>query len=409
MASRSKLSLTLVVGAFTAMFFASGRWSIARVTTVDTSALWLEPRSWMVAGLAFLALAPVGRSARFRASSAMVPFLAFCFYFLTALVWAPDLELALNKSKELLLLAVGVCSVHRLAVMYGPGRVIAHTWVVLVVLFGLFGVLALVQGGGGAGERVAVLGGGPNVFGRNMALLAIACVATSFRATQRLPWYAGGTIAAILTLLSGSRGAFLALFSGMIVLFYVRRVKLTRAMYVAIGIAVVAYILLNYTAMGQSAWSAFEHRILFLTIEQQHGAGREDIYHDAYLLGLKSPLFGQGLAAFPALTGTIHPHNLFLEAFSEGGILGLGFVILTLAPTLLLILRRAPTVSALDTAAFIALLASAQFSGDFFDSRGVFLFALLIPLSHVANSRPRLLKYPRGSSALDSKSVFVGR
>jgi hypothetical protein len=42
---------------------------------------------------------------------------------------------------------------------------------------------------------------------------------------------------------------------------------------------------------------------------------------------------------------------------------------------------------ALELAAFAALLASAQFSGDFYDSRGVLVFGLLAVLQDVGTSR----------------------
>jgi len=59
------------------------------------------------------------------------------------------------------------------------------------------------------------------------------------------------------------------------------------------------------------------------------------------------------------------------------------------------VLRRRGNHHALELAAFAALLASAQFSGDFYDSRGVLLFGLLAVLQDsrsqsVLTSRMRL-------------------
>ena len=85
-------------------------------------------------------------------------------------------------------------------------------WRTLAIVYALFAVMALSNSD--ADSRLAVLGGGPNVFGRNMAILGLICVDAIVRGRARALAIVGVSVAGMLVLLSGSRGAMLAITSG---------------------------------------------------------------------------------------------------------------------------------------------------------------------------------------------------
>ena len=112
------------------------------------------------------------------------------------------------------------------------------------------------------------------------------------------------------------------------------------------------------------------------TVEQGHMAGRETLYWSAIEIGMERPVFGNGLNTFRDWFG-IYPHNLFLELLAETGFVGIGLFLLMCGAAIRPVFR--PTMR-LETALFalwLGLLAAANFSGDLFDSRLLFV---LLPL-----------------------------
>jgi O-antigen ligase len=97
-------------------------------------------------------------------------------------------------------------------------------------------------------------------------------------------------------------------------------------------------------------------------------------------MGLRHPVAGGGLNAFQALGHGVYPHNVFLEAFAEGGILGVTVLVLFLARPLWLLGARRDDVL-VPLACFAVVLLSSQFSGNFFDTRGVFLLAAFLTMT----------------------------
>jgi O-antigen ligase len=383
-----------------ALFMVVGRWSFARIAGGEGEQFVLEPRVWLIVMLCALAFAPIampssGLSARQR--NAGIALLGFVGYLMLTVAWAPDLTLAWNKAMELGLVGMALLAVIRLLPVL-PARALADgMWRALVVVFAIFAVFALLGTSDGS-TRVAVLGGGPNVFGRNMALLALFCVNTLLLGRARALPIMGLGVAALLVLLSGSRGAMLASTIGTLVLLWVHRVRPSKLLWLVLGGAVLVTLVVIFTELGQHALAMFNERVIKLTFEQEYDSGRSTLHDQAMAVGWSAPLYGDGLGGFSTHSVFDYPHNIVLEAWSEGGLVGVGLLAGALALPLHTLLRRRGSHHALEIAAFAALLASAQFSGDFFDSRGVMLFGLLAVLQDTGSGVRSRFGTPRWTS-----------
>jgi O-antigen ligase len=375
--------LGTAAGLLLGVFMVAGRWSMSRLGDGEESAMALEPRLWAVALLLAVAFAPHrtgGRVLARRGELALGGWLAFIGYFVVSVAWAPDFVMAGTKALELAMIAGALAAIARLAQVIDPRELSAALWRTLGATLVVFAVLGLDHVG--TGERMSVLGGGPNVFGRNMALLATLCIDMLLRDRKRALAGLGLCAAAMLVLLSGSRGAIVALLLATAVLLWGHRVRPTKLLVAALIVVVLVALAVMFTAPGQAAAEMFHERVIRLTLEEEHDSGRSDIYDDAIALGWSAPLYGDGLAGFPARGFFVYPHNLELEAWAEGGLVGVVLLALALWRPIVTLIERPRGVVPLDLAAFVALLGAAQVSGDFFDARGVMIFGLLAVLQH---------------------------
>ncbi len=365
-----------------ALFLVVGRWSLSRVAGGDAGHFVLEPRVWVVALACAVAFAPIAMPVRAlppRARKAGIALLVFVGYLVLTTAWAPDFTAASSKAFELALIGMVLLAVIRLLPVLSAREFSAGMWRTLVVVFSIFAAFAMLRTSDGE-TRVAVLGGGPNVFGRNMALLALFCVNTLLVGRTRALAIFGLGVAGVLVLLSGSRGAMLAGSVGTVVLLWVHRVRPTKLVWLALGSALIVALVATFTDAGQAALAMFNERVVRLTFEQEYDSGRSTLFDQAIALGWSAPVYGQGLGGFGMHSALDYPHNIALEAWAEGGALGIALLVAAIALPLEAVVRRRGKHHALELAAFAALLASAQFSGDFYDSRGVLLFGLLAVL-----------------------------
>lgn len=367
-------------GVLLAGFLVAGRWSFSRLGGGEGS-MALEPRLWIAALLLALAYSPqaaVLRPSAPRAQRAWLAWAGFFVYFTLSVAWAPNLELAATKAAELGMIAAVAVSLVRLARVVEPREISAGLWRTLTLVFLAFALMAMANTD--PDTRMSVLGGGPNVFGRNMALLGLCCIDAVLRGRQRAAAVAGLCVAAMLVLLSGSRGALVAIGSGTFALLWGHRVRPGRMAQAGLVLLVAAIAFAVFTDVGRAALEMFRERVIRLTIEEEHDSGRSAIYDQAIALGWQGPVYGDGLAGFPARGYFVYPHNIALEAWAEGGAIGVVLLLLALREPMAALLQRPRSVAAIDLAAFVALLLGAQFSGDFFDSRGVILLGLLAVL-----------------------------
>lgn len=378
-------------GTLLTLYVLAGRWSVDRLFRevkqaesylsygLDTISLY-ELRFWIVAGLLVVLLfqpratgtGVVKRGAR---NFSMALYFFYFYLFATAL-WAPDGSFAFQKSWELMLIVLtSVCVRHATLEPQGPD-VREWFWRTMVAITGLMAVMATVKAATSGAERLAVLGGGPNIFGRMMALLAVGCL--YFWRRRGGPFFIGlGVLSALLIVLSGSRGSMLSTLVAVCAFFFYEKIDARRLSLAAGFAAIVGGAALFGTPMGRNAIATYETRVNQLMIKEGHTSGRTDIYKDALELGGRYPIFGAGLAAFPGLGLGVYPHNLFLEVFCENGGLGLTLLALLFGLFTKAILLDRTNVDGAAVAAFLVIFATAQFSGDLYDSRALFMFMMM--------------------------------
>ena len=298
---------------------------------------------------------------------------------ITTVGWAPDLSLAKTKAYDLMFVAWS-CGLTVVSLAHFGWRTTLEGF--LLAVFGLGIVLAgaavIGVAMGGSEGRAAVFGGGPNVYGRNMGLLALAALSfvSDGRRWLRRPGLVVAPLAVLLVFLSGSRGAMLALFVGLFVFLFLRRWdrRVVRSMMLVVLIGLVALA----TQVGRFAVVMFQERFVVQLLMERYFTNRDTLLLDGVTAGVQHPVGGLGLAGFAQLgsKGT-YPHNMFVEAFVEGGAIGL--VVLSI-PFLFYIRRWRHGMGAGDAiaVAMLALLVvSSSISGDLFDARGVFLLLLV--------------------------------
>jgi O-antigen ligase len=383
----------LIYGILIAVFVLCGRWGIDRMLSSDThvvdALVIYELRFWVVCALAGAVLLQPRHGAVSTLTKGLkgccFALVFFIIYRLLTALWAPDAAFAARKAWDLVLL--GVATVCLYDVVAGPHGAAARRafWTALIVIAGSLAALALVKSLSSGGERMAVLGGGPNVFGRMMGLLLLA-VLRRWRRRGNVFLMLLAVLSVVLLLLSGSRGSIVAAGVAIPCFILIDRVKFTRAAAGGIAAALIFAILALFTSVGKNAVAAYEQRIAKLLLKEGYTAGRTDLYRAGIQLGSDEPVLGAGLNVFPALDIGAHPHNFFLEIFCEGGVVGL----FSFVPCLFLFLRRCiQTHRSLDgatAAAFVFILTAAQFSGDLYDSRSMFVFMMMAYLPREAGS-----------------------
>ena len=368
-----------VLGGLLALYFLLGRWTFARLQgDYDEVPYLVQPRVWAIAMIALLA-ALTFCALRDRGISSWKPIdvtiIAWIGYMLITWLWAPDPKLAADKGIEMLMLLTVAVSI---AVTRSPateGWAMLGFWYGLVAIGAAMGLLALYMSSGG---RVFTPTGGPNIFGRNMGLVGVGALllATRHFAIQRIGLYVIVVLSAMWVVMCGSRGALLATGVAGMVLLATARARLSTKIAAVAAFAVAAIAAFFCTEVGRNAVDVFRHRILQQTVEQRYTSSRDSLFSDAIQLGLEQPVAGCGLAGFRANSWT-YPHNIFLEAFAEGGAIGVLLLLLVFWTwwQSLQHCRQAKTGTTLAAVALITTAAS--FSGNFYDSRGVFILLAL--------------------------------
>ena len=383
--SRPSLSAYLL-GALVALFYLVGRWTPGRLLSprLQGSPKEGEPRLWLALLALGLVLYLATERGRGRGLSRSWPrilgflgLVALGLYFVASLAWAPSLSLAEEKAYELVLpVPLLVCIwMHRDPLGVARASIVVLTWLLLAM-----GTLAFFSSMEG---RLAVLGGGPIVFGRNMGLLAVILLAQGMVMTRQVWRVALSLLAVMLVLVSGSRGALLAMLFGSGSLALRTRVwRLVPPLIVAAG----TLVLIQDLPFVKAAQDRFAYRVLELTIRERYTAGRTTLYLESVDVFMGAPAFGLGLGGSGYALGA-YPHNIFLEIACEGGLLAVALFLVFLCSVLweCRSTRAPPDL----VGVFLVLLASAQFSGDLFDSRGVFLFGALILAAGASRRRRR--------------------
>lgn len=375
----------VVGGVLLAVFQLIGRSQVERFVGIGGVGWHMELRLWVLGALSIwlAGIAAVRGTARFGARGVgkfggMIAM--FMWYMIATILWAPDPIAAATKGYDLffvvwacvlMVTALRTCGVQATIDGFWAGLFVGG---LAIAAIGVATSIAGVTGG-----RLSVLGGGPNVFGRNMGLLTLASLSLIFdsRRGRRSVGVAVAPVAALLVLLSGSRGSMLALFFGVIVYLFVQQVD-RRVIRSLLAVGMVVAVAALATRFGALAVAVFRDRFVFGLLVDQYFTHRDVLLLEAIRVGLQYPIGGLGLAGFEQVgTRGGYPHNIFAEAFAEGGLPGL---ILLCAPIFKYVRRWRQGMGTGDslTVAGLGLLGVASsISGDLFDARGVFLLLLM--------------------------------
>lgn len=257
---------------------------------------------------------------------------------------------------------------------------------VLVAMFAsgmLYAWAGLIIGETDAQGRTVAFGGGPNVYVRVVLLgiLASVALAVVYRKVALLlpiPVLAGAA------LLAGSRGGLLAAAATIVVFLLFFWHRLTWRAFVGALAVVGAGIVAIPTLTPKASTAVLEERFAVNELIQQDDySGRPDLFGQALEVFYSRPLIGGGLDAFYAHFGISqdlgYPHNLILEVAATGGLVGLallvGFTVSLVRTARSQSKLPAERVALLMAAVFIA--AASMASGDFYDTRFLWIFAAL--------------------------------
>ena len=361
-----------------------------------------EPRFWVA-----LALLPVGfcikidgrprkmTSCMFGVTGALA--VTFLLYMFISSLWSVGVgtvysSFIVYKAYETGMLLVVVLATVSVCRDADPVELQKGLWTGILAFCFLLAAAGII--GYGSGRRLAVFGGGPNVFGRNMALMCIGCLMAANAKGKYILWLILCSIGGALIILSGSRGALLSAVLSVGSTFFLMRVKWHRKIFIGICGLLLSAIILQYTPIGLRTMDVFRSRVINLTFEQEHTSGRSELLEQAIKIGSEHMYVGVGLGGYIYVTGSNYPHNLFLEAFSEGGSIGLALLVGTIGIFVINSWRDRKLIDPFLAGAFILFFIASQFSGSLFDSRSVFIFLILASIPGKQRWESQMWKRP---------------
>ena len=371
-----------VVGVLIALYVLVGRWSPSRISDSDIAGSLFEPRIWIVAILAVLTVlcdtdpnADRNAGTRRRITYSLT---GLFVYLIVSALWALPGEYRSARVVDVAILLICTVSIYRLL---GAGNApsMARWFWITISICGVILILFASTSQMVRGQRMAALGGGPNVFGRNMGLLFIAALSMMDLSASRWYWAPAVVIAPLMTVMSGSRGAVLGLIAAVVVCVILRRFRVHEAMIVACCLGIAIFFLSQPDRWGAFS-DVYERRFKTFGLDSANMDGRRPLYGAAIDLGKEHPIAGAGLSSYSALWaeyGYTYPHNLILEVFSEGGVIGLIFLLMALGAGMWQALKARGEKTWAPFAALALMLVASQISGDLYDSRAIFVFLLM--------------------------------
>jgi len=410
---RTLLAIILTV------LFLVGRWNLQRLgvdpDTIDfesilersVATVLIEPRMWLVlVGVPLIVLMEMDASGDARAQSGRAEartsvgiFFVLGFYLVTTIAWTPN-DNPFPAVVDICLMLVTLLVIERAA---RNDKFVEAFWLWLELLLIAIGAFALFTQlfpapatSADLPGRLSILGGGPNILGRFLGMLCLLMVAQSLRQGGGLRWSIAwrivtAAVALILLLQTGSRGAFAGLLVGLLTLLFVRRMNVKL---IGIGaIVIFSFVYLFKVILNADTIEYIDERWFVTTFEEGYLSARDVLLAEAYRLWLERPVFGGGLDSFEYYTFGLdrYPHNLVMQMAQEGGIVA---ALLLLAWIVHVILnswhgRNHYTEIGLSMTALI--FGCALFSGDFYDSRLMFIFGVLtISSADIGASRQTL-------------------
>ncbi|MGQ0719722.1 MAG: O-antigen ligase family protein [Pseudonocardiales bacterium] len=346
-----ELDLRLV--AFPALVAAVGLWRF-QPGHRDYRHVWPPASLWAIATVGYLALTAFWAPYEARISETLTDLVFLGLLIVVAtVVSAPDPARARRLT---------------LAAMY-----------IVAVVYALAGVLI---GETDAQGRTTAFAGGPNVYTRVILLGVVAAIALTALYGQRL-FLVAIPLLASAALLPASRGAIVAALAT-VVLF--GALTWGRWSFRAVGLAVLVTagtLIVTWNLLPSSAVAVVRYRFVDQVFERNELSGRPELISQALTIFVDDPLIGAGLDSyfvrFGLGAGLEYPHNLVLDLAATGGVAALaifGMFVVALVRDCRPVRRMtADQLAMLLSACYLG--AASMFSGEFYDSRFFWVFAVL--------------------------------
>jgi len=340
---------------------------------------FLQIRWWLAGGLLVLAAIDFCLDRRPRPEYRNLPLglIGFALVVLPLFIsfaYAGTSDKTIEKAVDLVILSMTVVGVHYWASR--PSETVCQFgWWVLFFCLILGLLLSLVAvATADLSSRLAVGDGGPNTFVRIVGVTALAALGLQLVPRPFAILLTLGLLT--LVVLTQSRGGLIACVAGLGLLFVRTFGWRSQVAYVGslfTGLAGVAI----FTKVGRQCVDIVNDRFINKTFHDGYTAGRDTIYEDSVQIWSESFLFGHGLASWWNRMGT-YPHNIFLELGCDAGVVAvIAFVFLMLIYAWEGI-RCRNQVRVIVTSACVLYFVAAQFSGDIYDSRSLFIFGTIL-------------------------------
>lgn len=304
-------------------------------------------------------------------------FVAWVSWLALSAAWAPAGARTLDTLLDLGLLCTFLLMGWAL-IGWLPREATSKLWTWTLVAGLIYFAGAMIEGPNGQG-RYSAFGGGPNIFVRVMVLAAIA--ALSISASRKKVWpLAAIPLFAVGAVLSGSRGGLVS--AAIILALFAVPVARTLGAKKTVRLLILGGI----GAALASAWSGaviikfIQQRYIQQTVVERYTSGRSSITDQALNMYEQHPIVGVGLDGYYALqqgpSVFEYPHNLLLATAAESGTIGAVILVLVVFRFLLVVrkIRALPVTVLMATAAGSYLALASLFSGDYYDSRLMWLF-----------------------------------
>ena len=270
-------------------------------------------------------------------------FLIFILVVMSTTLYAVDNASAVAMDIKLAMSAFTMYVVGRLIVVSTPSRTLAPQIITGALIFGAAFSLVIYQHASaeywsrlkvGAGSAVGLAQPLPYVL--VCAVLAIVSTIGSRKYFLALGAFVAGAVVLYISILSGTRGIFIAAAAGVAVVGFVgwRQARWGRL----IGLGVVALVVLVAVAPRVEATKRLTYGIDRLignfgssgVVVDSSAQQRINKQHAALDLIDQKTRLGTGIGGYDYLTHEEYPHNLFLEVATETGLLGLFFLLIYL-------------------------------------------------------------------------------
>lgn len=240
-------------------------------------------------------------------------------------------------------------------------------------------------------DRIAILGGGPNMYARVVAIGVCATVFLLLRYSwPKLVFIAGVTVPLLGTaalIFAGSRGGLISFAVGTVAVVVASTGRVRQLLIVVSSLALAA-VILGPRLAGQDLQAYWQSRFVEATLQNGYLSGRDELFGLAYEVYSAQPIFGAGYGSFGDYVGIPRywPHNLFMDLLVATGIVGLIvflLVVATIAIPPLRSFRNPRSFAGPFLTLALVVFVGAQVSGGLFDGRLGWLFLTCAYLSTV--------------------------